>query len=109
MDDFTVIMSRLKVVLNLKSDAELARELGIKTPNFADKKKKKSIPYENIRILCKKNKLSLDFILNNEKNSINLNNYKELLNNSIKNLNEKESKYYYHLVESEKAKKEIYE
>ena len=108
MYNFIDIMEKLKNKLNISSDSQIAEKLGINRSNFGERKKRNSIPYENLVILCKKEKISLDFILNNEKDSMYSNNFKELLINSINILNEKECKYYYHLVESEKAKKEIY-
>ena len=107
MNDFKIIMEKIKKKLNISSDTELSDKLGIKRTNYSEKKRNNSIPYENITILCKKENISIDFILNNVINSEKLNNPKELLINSIEKLNEKECKYYYHLIELEKSKKEI--
>lgn len=106
MYTFTEIMQRIKEQLNLHSDTQLAEKLGITRSNYSEKKRNNSIPYENLLILCKENNLSIDYLLNNQKKSEKLNNFKKLLINSIENLDEENCKYFYHLVELEIIKNE---
>lgn len=105
MNNFTTIMNRIKKEMNLDSDAELCRELGLKTTNYSNKKKENIVPIENIVILCEKNNLSIDFILNNNENSIKITSFKKLLEERISNLNEEDCKLFYHQIELELIKK----
>lgn len=107
MNTFNKIMDKLKKILNINSDTELAEKMELSRSNYSERKQRNSIPYENLINLCKKEKISIDYLLKNENNSSFSNNYQEKLENSIKKLNEKESKYFYFLIESELAKKDL--
>ena len=107
MNTFNKIMDKLKKILNINSDTELAEKMELSRSNYSERKQRNSIPYENLINLCKKEKISIDYLLKNENNSSFSNDYQEKLENSIKKLNEKESKYFYFLIESELAKKDL--
>lgn len=106
-NNFNEIMDRLKKTLKINSDTELAEKMELSRSNYSERKQRNSVPYENLINLCKKENISIDYILKNENKSSFYNNYQEKLENTIKNLNEKESKYFYFLIESELAKKEL--
>ena len=105
--DFKKIMDRIKNILNLKSDGEIAEKLELSKQNYSEKKRKNSIPYENLINLCEKENISTDFLFYNKGNFEKNTNYKIKLEKSINKLNEKESKYFYHIIESKLAEKEL--
>ena len=102
-------MENIKEMFDIKKDGEIAELLGISFQNYSEKKRKNVIPYENLVILCKKHNLNANHLFKIKEKLEKKENFKILLENSIQELNEKESKYFYHLIESAKAKKEIYE
>lgn len=60
---FAEVMDRLKQLLAVSADKELAEALGMKGPAFANRKKLASLPFEEIDALASKCALSLDLIL----------------------------------------------
>lgn len=106
-NNFNEIMDKIKKCLNITSDTELAEKMELSRSNYSERKQRNSIPYENLINLCKKENISIDYILKNEIKSSFYENYQENLINTIKKLNEKESKYFYFLIESEIAKKDL--
>ncbi|RXJ98381.1 hypothetical protein CRU98_10100 [Arcobacter sp. CECT 8986] len=107
IDNFQEIMDKFKKTLNIKSDSEIAEKLDISRQNYSDRKKRNSIPYEEIIKLCKKEKINIDNILNNKDYIYNNIRYKEELYKIIDKLNEKELEYYYHIIKAQIIKKEI--
>lgn len=107
MNDFEEIMHKIKTKLNINSDSKMSEILGISKGNYSERKQRNSIPYENLIILCKKEKISIDLLFKNEENNNKKKNFKEKLNISTEKLNEKEAKYFYYLIESKLAEKEI--
>lgn len=106
MDDFDNIIDNLKQELEIISDSKIAEELGLTRSSYGERKKRKSIPYENIIILCKNKKISIDLILKNEENLEKKENYQRKLKISINKLDEENCKYFYHLIELELIKNE---
>ena len=63
MTPFSEIIDRIKEVLKTKKDTDAAEALNIKGNAFALRKKRGSIPYEEILTFCNNKKLSVDWIL----------------------------------------------
>lgn len=63
---FVPIMDRLRVVLDLSSDAELSRALGLSTSNFSNRKAANSLPFEPIVRLCLERSISLDWLFSGQ-------------------------------------------
>ena len=76
--DLEPILHRAKLHLNVKSDADLARHLGISRQELHQYKKKSSIPYKYLINFCRIESLSTDWlILGREKLSDSESEYKE--------------------------------
>ena len=109
--EFETIMNKFKKLLNLKNDTAIAEKLGINRASYSERKQRNRIPYENLINICKKEKININKLLeieeNTEKNIENTENFKNKLNESIKKLNEKESAYFYFMIETKLAEKEI--
>jgi len=56
--DFQEIIERLMRILNLNILKDLAEELKLEYPNFAQMKRRNTIPYENFLFLCKEKNFS---------------------------------------------------
>ena len=61
--DLEPILEHAKRHLNIKTDADLARHLGINSPEFYQYKKKKSIPYKYLINFCRIESLSTDWLI----------------------------------------------
>lgn len=61
-DNFNDIMERLKLLLKVHSDTAIAEMLEISQSTFAERKKRKSIPYDRIIALCDKKGISVDWL-----------------------------------------------
>lgn len=109
MNYFDEIFTRLKELLNFKSDKEMYDFMGVIQGTFTNWRRRNSIPYEQINSICINEKLDLNYILNGVKNeNITKNeNFKEKIIQNLEKLNDKELKYFYHLIESELAKKDL--
>jgi len=107
MTNFNEVMTKFKNLLQLKSDTKTAEILGMSRATYSERKQRDSIPYENLINFCKKEKISIDLIFKNQENLTKNENYKTKLENSINKLNENESKYFYFLIESKLAEKNI--
>ena len=76
--DLEPILERAKLHLNVKSDAELARHLGISRQELHQYKKKSSIPYKYLINFCRIESLSTDWLIfGREKPSDSESEYKE--------------------------------
>ncbi len=64
--DFIEIINRIKEALNLKSDTALAEVLEMSQSTFAERKRRESIPYEEIIRLCDKMMLSMSWVFYGE-------------------------------------------
>lgn len=62
-DYFDLVFDRLRGLLALKSDAELSDALGMKPTAFANRKKNRSIPFEEIVAVANDRGISIDSIL----------------------------------------------
>ncbi|RRS32214.1 MAG: hypothetical protein P794_02270 [Epsilonproteobacteria bacterium (ex Lamellibrachia satsuma)] len=73
MIDFYQVMQRVKQILVIQSekekilDRDIANALKLNPQYFAVIKRRKKIPYEAIALFCKKNKLSINWILLEQK------------------------------------------
>lgn len=59
---FDLVMDRLRAVLSLKNDAEMAEVLGLKPNAYANRKRNASVPYEEIVSVAAERGLNLDAI-----------------------------------------------
>jgi hypothetical protein len=86
--DFKTLIERLKIILEITTDTIIAEKLQLSYQSFAQMKRRNSLPYENLLILCNKRNLNPLILLNenNEKftkycNDIrNLNAYSDKIN-----------------------------
>ncbi len=63
MTTFNEIIDRIKEVLETKKDTDVAQALNIKRNTFALRRKRGSIPYEEILTFCNKKDISVDWAL----------------------------------------------
>lgn len=103
------IIERLKEKLKLKTDKELHELMGVSQGVFSNWKSRNTIPYQEITTICFLKNINMKYILTgNEEEILEENeNFKEKIIQNLEKLNDKELKYFYHLIESELAKKEL--
>jgi hypothetical protein len=63
MNDYQQILSRLKLILSARKDAEVARALGISTSALSSFKKKEKFPCQRLVKFCQGRGLSCDWLL----------------------------------------------
>lgn len=109
MKNLNDILNRLKEVLELKTDTELTERLDLSGGVISNWKARNKIPYSEIFSICENEKIDINYIFYGRKNEIlkENDNFKERIIENLEKLNEKELKYFYHLIESELAKKEL--
>lgn len=61
--DFEVVMRRLREVLGYPTDAALARDIGMTTSNWANRKKTNSIPFDRVMPFAHSRGVSLSWLL----------------------------------------------
>lgn len=66
--NFSLVIVNLKKLLNVTTDAELATLLNMSKSNFSERKKRGSLPYENILNTCLEKEISLDKIFTKNHN-----------------------------------------
>uniref|UniRef100_UPI0040483943 helix-turn-helix domain-containing protein n=1 Tax=Aliarcobacter sp. TaxID=2321116 RepID=UPI0040483943 len=109
MKNLNDILNRLKESLSIKTDMELAEKLDLSSGVISNWKARNKIPYNEIFTICENNNFDINYIFYNKIND-NIQkeeNFKENIIKNLDNLNEKQLKYFYHLIESEIAKKEL--
>lgn len=109
MNYFDEIFNRLKSELKYTTDKEMYDYMGVIQGTFTNWRRRNSIPYEQINLICINEKLDLNYIINgtkSEKIEKNIN-FKEKIIKNLEKLNEKELKYFYHLMEAEIIKREF--
>ena len=73
MIDFNEVMQRIKKILTLKTkkekilDRDIANSLDLDPQYFAVIKRRKKIPYEKLAYFCRENKISMNWILLEQK------------------------------------------
>jgi len=73
MIDFNAVMQRIKEVLTTHTkkekilDKDIAKSLDLDPQYFAVIKRRKKIPYEKLAYFCKDNKISMNWILLEQK------------------------------------------
>ncbi len=73
MIDFNEVMQRIKEILTKKTkkqkilDRDIATSLNLDPQYFAVIKRRKKIPYEKLAYFCKENKISMNWILLEQK------------------------------------------
>ena len=73
MIDFNAVMQRIKEVLTTNTkkekilDRDIAKSLDLDPQYFAVIKRRKKIPYEKLAYFCKENKISMNWILLEQK------------------------------------------
>lgn len=63
MKKFNEIVENLMVLKKLRSEAELARTLGLSSQAYNDRKMRGSVPVEKIIDFCERENISLDWLL----------------------------------------------
>lgn len=103
------IIERLKEKLKLRTDKELYEIMGVSQGVFSNWKARNTIPFEEITTLCFSKNINMKYILTGEENeNIKENiNFKDKIIENLEKLNDKELKYFYFLIESELAKKDL--
>lgn len=64
--NFDESMRRLKIVIGETSDRQVALAIGIRADSLIQLRKRGSYPYAKVIEYCKKNKVSLDYVLGND-------------------------------------------
>ncbi len=64
--DIVTIIDRIKTLKSLESDTAIADLLGIKRSAFAERKRRSSIPYEELVSFCEREGLNIDWLLTGE-------------------------------------------
>ncbi len=73
MIDFNAVMQRIKEVLTTNTkkekilDRDIAKSLDLDPQYFAVIKRRKKIPYEKLAYFCKENKISMNWVLLEQK------------------------------------------
>ncbi len=103
------VIERLKEELKAKTDKEIYDILGVSQGVFSNWKARNKIPYLELTTLCFEENINLKYILTGEKEEINqkIEIYKDKLREIIKEIDDKESKYFYYLIKSKLAEKEL--
>ena len=65
MVDITTITDKIKELKGLKSDTAVAEVLKMNQSTFAERKRRNSIPYEEIISFCDREGISLDWLMLN--------------------------------------------
>lgn len=108
MSEIDIIINKIKDIENISKDKEVAEKLGITEQNLYQMKKREKIPYFEIINYCNDRNMTTDLFFLNKmiENKQNIT-YNNKIINTVQKLNEKESKYFYFLIESELAKKDL--
>lgn len=103
------IIERLKEKLKLKTDKELYELMGVSQGVFSNWKSRNTIPYQEITTICFSKNINMKYILTGNEDEIleENENFKDKIIQNLEKLNDKELKYFYHLIESELVKKEL--
>lgn len=109
MFEFEEIINRLIEVLNLKNKSELANLMNVSTQVMGNWKTRNKIPFEEIHTLCVHKNFDINYVFYGKKNDNfeENTNYREKIIENLEKLNDKELKYFYFLIESELAKKDL--
>lgn len=109
MRNIEEIINSLKEILGLKNDMELAQHLNISTGAIPNWKARNKIPYQEIFTICELKNIDPNIIFygKKEKDFEENVNFKDKIVKNLEKLNDKELKYFYHLMEAELAKKEL--
>ncbi|MBU0516181.1 MAG: helix-turn-helix domain-containing protein [Proteobacteria bacterium] len=60
---FKEVSDHLKARFGVKTDADVARQLGLDTTDFHNRKRRGAIPWEYIVAWCRRNESSMDWLL----------------------------------------------
>lgn len=103
------IIKRLKNELKLTTDKEIYEKMEVSQGVFSNWKARNTIPFLEITTLCFNHNLNVKYILSGEKEEEKEENtnFKEKIVENLGKLNEKELKYFYHLMEAEITKREF--
>jgi len=66
MENFKIILNKIKQITNARTDADIARALSITPQALFSFKKQKKFPYELLIKYCFNNKISIDWLLSSE-------------------------------------------
>ncbi|OCL91375.1 helix-turn-helix domain-containing protein [Arcobacter porcinus] len=104
MENFEKVINKLKKALNVSTDKELAEKLNMKNNTFSERKRTSSLPHNEILSICITEKLDLNSIYTDNTILGKSINYKEEIINNLEIFDEKQIKYFYHLMEAEKIR-----
>lgn len=109
MFNFEEIINRLIQETKVKNKSELCELMGVSTQTMGNWKTRNKIPYEEIHTICLEKNIDINYIFNNKNNNNKeeLINYEEEITKNISKLTKNELKYFYHLIISEIAKKDL--
>lgn len=63
MPEFIKIVGRIKALLSLRHDQEVAKLLGLTKSAFSERKRRDSLPADKVAILCKNESINADWIM----------------------------------------------
>ncbi len=109
MKNLNDILNRLKEVLEIKTDTELAEKLDLSGGVISNWKARNKIPYSEIFSICENYNFDINYVFYGKKNDNfeENTNFKEKIIENLDKLNDKELKYFYHWTSSEIAKKDL--
>lgn len=64
--NFNEIISRLKQCASIQYDGEIAKTLGLSKSAFSERKRRKSLPIDKIRLFCERMSINMDWLLTGE-------------------------------------------
>lgn len=85
---YSEIMDRIKTLKKLRSDNSVARVLGLSRSAFSERKKRESIPYEELARFSEQENVSLDWLLTGEEPIVKGRVLETIYNKGIKMLKE---------------------
>lgn len=113
MRNSTDIINKLKEILKLKSDGELAKHLNISSGAIPNWKSRNKIPYEEVFTICEELNINPNNVFydnykeDNNKIKENKVNFKEEISNMLDELDDKKAEIYYHLIKAELLKEKL--
>jgi len=69
-DSYSAIMERFKEIANLSKDSEVAEALGLSPQALSDRKRRSSVPYEQIVDYCREHGLDLNYVLTGSRGEV---------------------------------------
>ena len=99
--NFNEVIKNFKKEFNMQTDSEVYTLLSISKSNFSDRKKRNSIPYQEIIKICEINSISTDKVFFGYENNDCKENFKEKLKEKIDLLSKDKAEYYYYKISAD--------